>query len=295
MKVNTPHAFRITPLDVTILTVLAGGAGYVLFKAVTGLNYAWHWEVIPQYLIRFDQQSGHWVPGLLTLGLITTIRLSLWSVVGATILGTLVGLMRVSPRLFNRQVAATYVGLVRNTPPLVLIILFYFFLGDQVMAWLGVEDAVRNASPAAMDVLSALFGPPQRLTRFLSAIFTLALFEGAYIAEIVRAGVESIEKGQWDASSGLGMTRFQQMRHIVLPQAMRRMLPALAGQFISTIKDSAIVSIISMEELTYQGQQLMATTYRTFEVWIIVLLLYFVLTFLCSLLVRRIELNTTTR
>jgi polar amino acid transport system permease protein len=129
-----------------------------------------------------------------------------------------------------------------------------------------------------------------RFPRFLSALITLALFEAAYIAEIVRAGIESVEPGQWEASASLGMTRIQSLRLVILPQALQRMLPALAGQFISIIKDSAIVSVISIEELTFQAQQLMTTTYRSFEIWTLVLVMYFVLTFLCSLAVRKLEL-----
>ena len=103
--------------------------------------------------------------------------------------------------------------------------------------------------------------------------------------------MQSVETGQWEAATGLGMTRMQAMRHVILPQALQRMLPALAGQFISIVKDSAIVSVISIEELTFQGQQIMTTTYRSFEVWITVFAMYFVLTFLCSSAVRRLELT----
>jgi ABC-type amino acid transport system permease subunit len=98
--------------------------------------------------------------------------------------------------------------------------------------------------------------------------YPLAVYEGAYITEIIRAGIQSIDKGQWEASSGLGFTRAQQLRYIIFPQALRRIMPPLAGQFISTIKDSAIVSVISIQELTFQGMELMAATFLTFEIWI---------------------------
>jgi len=288
-----PHkkGLRITPLDVTIIVALAGMLGYVFFKAATGLNYHWKWEIIPQYLLRFNPTEQTWKLGLLTQGLVTTIKLSLWSGVLAIILGTIVGLFRVSPSLFRRQLATTYVGLIRNTPPLVLIFVFYFFIGDQIMSLLRVDDFVYSLSDEAKSFLSILFGPMNRFSQFLSALITLALFEAAYIAEIVRAGIESIEKGQWEAATALGMSRTKTMLHVILPQAIQRMLPALAGQFISIIKDSAIVSIISIEELTFQAQQIMTTTYRSFEVWTTVLIMYFVLTFICSLAVRKMELT----
>jgi len=286
---------RLTLPDVAILAALAGVAGYCLYRAAVGLNYHWRWEAVPQFLVRYNAATGSWRPGLLTQGLVTTIRLSLWSGILATAAGLAVGLMRVSPRLFRRQLAGTYVGLIRNTPPLVLIFIFYFFVGDQIMQLLGVADFIHSLAPGTKAALSRLFGPMDRFPQFLSAVLTLALFEGAYIAEIVRAGVESVEKGQWEAATGLGMSRSRALRFVVLPQALTRMLPALAGQFISIIKDSAIVSVISIEELTFQGQQIMTTTYLSFEVWIVVFVLYFVLTFLCSLAVRRLEVGLKRR
>ncbi|WP_338666728.1 amino acid ABC transporter permease [Pseudodesulfovibrio methanolicus] len=291
MSPTTEKRLKITLLDAAILAALAGAFGYIIFEAATGLNYHWNWAVIPQFLVRFDAKSGSWAPGLLTLGLFTTIRLSVWSGILAVILGVFIGLLRVSPSLFKRQVGAVYVGLIRNTPPLVLIFIFYFFIGDQIMSLLGVEHVIYGLSDGAREVLSWFFGPMNRFPRFLSALITLALFEAAYIAEIVRAGIDSVESGQWEASAGTGMTRFQTLLYVILPQALQRMLPALAGQFISIIKDSAIVSVISIEELTFQAQQLMTTTYRSFEIWILVLAMYFALTFLCSLIVRKLELT----
>ncbi|MDD3310886.1 amino acid ABC transporter permease [Pseudodesulfovibrio sp.] len=295
MPAQKKTGIRLTLPDIAILAALAGVAGYCLYRAAVGLNYHWRWEAVPQFLVRYDAATGSWRPGLLAQGLFTTIRLSLWAGVLATLAGLGVGLMRVSPRLFRRQLAGTYVGLIRNTPPLVLIFIFYFFVGDQIMQLLGVADAIHALAPGSKDALSWLFGPMGRFPQFLSAVLTLALFEGAYIAEIVRAGVESVEKGQWEAATGLGMSRAKALRHVVLPQALTRMLPALAGQFISIVKDSAIVSVISIEELTFQGQQIMTTTYLSFEVWIVVFVLYFVLTFLCSLAVRRLEVGLNRR
>lgn len=279
---------RFTPLDAAILAVLLGVGLYIAYRIRVSLNYKWDWSVIPQYLAYLDE-GGSWRPGLLAKGLIVTLRLSIVSAVLATIFGLGMGLFRVSPRPFRRMVAGTYVGLVRNLPPLVLVVVFYYFLGDQIISLLRLDDLIAALSPGTKAILSWLLGPPNQIPAFVSAALTLALFEGAYIAEIVRAGIESVEKGQWEAAAATGMTRYKQLRHVVLPQALRRMLPALAGQFISTIKDSAIVSVISIQELTFAGQELMAATYRTFEIWITVLVMYFALTFLLSLGVRRLE------
>ena len=143
----------------------------------------------------------------------------------------------------------------------------------------------------ANTVIRILCLSPERFAAFMSAVVTLALYEGAYITEIVRAGIQSVEKGQWEASYSLGLSWWSQMRHVILPQAIQRTVPPLAGQFISTIKDSAIVSVISIQELTFQGLELMAATYLTFEVWITITLMYLVLTLGCSLAARRLELR----
>lgn len=254
------------------------------------LHYHWEWGAIPQYLFRYDPQKEKWVANLLMQGLFTTIRLSIWGTFLATIIGTVMGLCRISSSLFRRLLARTYVELIRNLPPLVLIFIFYYFVSNQILPVIGVDTFIRNLSQNSQAFVTFLFAPPFLFLEFLSALITLAVFEGAYIAEIVRAGIQSIEKGQWEAACACGLSRWQQIRYIIIPQATKRILPPLSGQFISTIKDSAIVSVISIQELTFQGMELMSATYLTFEVWITVTGLYLVLTLSCSLAVERMEI-----
>jgi polar amino acid transport system permease protein len=280
---------RITPLDIIVAVALLAAGTYVAYRITIGLHYKWNWSAIPQYLFRYDQESNEWLPNVLAYGLLTTIKLSIWGTVLATIIGVLMGLCRVSQSLFKRLIGRTYVELIRNLPPLVLIFIFYFFLGDQIMSLLGVSRFIESCSESTCSVLSFLFAPPSLFSPFMSALITLALFEGAYITEIIRAGIQSIERGQWEASYALGFLRWQQMRYIILPQATSRILPPLAGQFISTIKDSAIVSVISIQELTFQGMELMSATYLTFEIWITITGLYLMLTLSLSLVVERFE------
>ena len=270
------------------VALFAAGA-YVAYRITIGLHYKWNWSAIPQYLFRYDQKSDSWLPNVLLYGLLTTIKLSIWGTVLATIMVMLMGLCRVSQSLFKRLIGRTYVELIRNLPPLVLIFIFYFFLGDQIISLLGVSKFIESCSERTCSILAFLFAPLSLFSPFMSALITLALFEGAYITEIVRAGVQSIERGQWEASYALGFSRWQQMRYIVLPQATPRILPPLAGQFISTIKDSAIVSVISIQELTFQGMELMSATYLTFEIWITITGLYLMLTLSLSLIVERFE------
>ena len=255
------------------------------------MHYNWDWGAIPQYLFRFDPEKGRWLPNLLMQGLFNTIRLSVWGIIFASILGVLMGLCRVSKSLFRRLLGGTYVELVRNTPPLVIIFIFYFFFSSQIIPLLGLDAFINSAGDSTLSIISILFGTPSMFPSFLSAIVTLAIFEGAYITEIIRSGIESIDRGQWEASYALGFSRYQQFRFIILPQAVQRILLPLAGQFISTIKDSAIVSIISIQELTFQGMELMSSTYLTFEIWTTIAIMYLLLSGSLSLIIGRLDVN----
>ena len=284
-----PKKPAVTLLDGVILTAVLGFFGFFCYRLFFELNYKWNWPVIPTYLVRFDPEQQRWVANVLLEGFFTTIRLSVWAMLFAVLLGFLVGILRISPRLFCRLTGRTYVEAIRNTPPLVLVFIFYYFISDQLFAWLAVEDLFRASPQGVQELLTLLFAGPALITRFLSGVLTLALFQGAYIAEIVRAGIEAIDTGQWEAGRTLGLTRWQLMRLIILPQAIKIMLPPLAGEFINTVKWSSIVSIISIEELTFQGLQVMASTQATIEVWLTVSGFYLVLCLSLSLVVRRIE------
>ena len=281
---------KFTTIDLILSFLLLSAVIYTVYKLHIGFSYKWNWGAIPQYFLRYDAESENWVTNILLQGFFTTIRLSIWATIFATLIGAAMGLFRVSRSLFRRLIGGTYVGLIRNLPPLIIIFIFYFFIGDQILPLLGVEDFIRNSSEGTQAVFAVFFAPPSLFTAFLSALITLSLFEGAYITEIVRAGIQSIEKGQWEAAAALGFSRWQQMRYVVLPQAVQRILPPLAGQFISTIKDSAIVSVISIQELTFQAMELMASTYLTFEIWITIAIMYLMLTLSCSLAVERLEI-----
>ena len=281
---------RITSLDIAISLTLTSIFVWLAYKVNVEVDYKWNWSVIPQYLIRFDPEKSKWVWGLIMQGVFTTLRLSIWATILAMIFGTVMGLLRVSQGLFNRLISWSYVELIRNIPILVWIFIFYYFISDQIMPVLGLDELVRSKSENIQNLFTFLFASPARLSPFLSGLFALAIYEGAYITEIIRAGIQSIEKGQWEASSALGFSRWQQMRYVIFPQAIQRVLPPLAGQFISTIKDSAIVSVISIQELTFQGMELISATFLTFEVWIIIMVLYLLLCLTCSLLVERLEI-----
>lgn len=279
----------VQPLDALLLALLLGAVGWMVYRITVHLDYNWNWSVLPQFLFRYDRETDRWVANYLIHGLLTTVRLSLWAGILALMLGLLLALARTGRSLYGRLVATASIELMRNLPPLVIIFLFYFFLADQLLPLLHLDTLATGVSPFWKQLLPLVLAPPEQLSAFCSALITLAVFESAYVAEILRAGIESIGQPQRDAAAALGLTDSQSLRHIVLPQAIRRVLPPLAGQGISLIKDSAIVSVISIQELTYQGTQLMASTYLTIEVWLTIAALYFLLTFPCSLAVDRLD------
>lgn len=285
---HTKNKFSI--IDIFVIAGILLACIYFSYRISVGLNYNWNWAAIPQFLFRYDNYRDTWVPNLLMQGLFTTIRLSIWGILLATLLGIIMGFCRTSNSLFKRLLGGTYVELIRNTPPLVLIFIFYYFFSSQIIPATGLENLIQSSGGNSSKIISFLFSPISNLPTFLSAVLTLGIFEGAYITEIIRSGIQSIDKGQWEASHTLGFTRYQQFRHIIFPQAIRKILPPLAGQFISTIKDSAIVSVISVQELTFQGMEIMASTYLTFEIWITVAVMYLMLSLIFSLLSNRLEL-----
>lgn len=201
-----------------------------------------------------------WQMGPLILGMWTTIWISFVSGILGLIIGLLTGLARISKNFTINGLAAIYIEFIRGTPLLVQIFIAYFFIGT-----------VFN------------------LSRNVAGIGALALFAGAYTAEIVRAGIQSISKGQMEAARSLGLTLPQAMVDIILPQALKRILPPLSGQFISLIKDSSLVSVIAITDLTKSGREIITSTFATFEVWLVVAAMYLIITSVLSQLVFYME------
>jgi len=280
---------RLSLLDWLAIVLVTGLFGYIGYRLFYTLNYKWNWAIIPTYMVRFDTETNSWHANALLEGFLITIKLSIWGMLFAIIAGTLMGLMRVAHRLLPRLIGRSYVELIRNTPPLVLVFIFYYFVSDQLLPHLGIETFYRTAPEILQQQLAYISTTPQLITPFLSGVITIGLFQGAYIAEIVRAGIQAIDIGQWEASSALGLNRLSQLRHVILPQAIRIMLPPLSNEFINTIKYSSIVSIISIQELTFQGMQVMASTQATIEVWLTITAMYLLVCLSLSLLVGHLE------
>lgn len=210
------------------------------------------------YQLDFSVLSEY-MPSLLD-GLYMTIQISILSIIFGTIMGILGALCKISKNFILRSIANIYVEWIRNTPLLIQVLFIYFGLG-----------VFLNLSP------------------MVASVIALSFFSGAYITEIIRAGIQSVPRGQKEAAQSIGMTEFQAMRLIILPQAIKRILPPLAGQFITLVKDSSLVSVIAVTDLTYVAKNIVTTTFRAFEVWLVIAVFYFVLSFTLSLAVRKLE------
>jgi polar amino acid transport system permease protein len=313
-------------VSILLFFVLMGGIAYGLGFATQKVEYVWRWYRIPQYFFYRDQieiradmegevasvaargaavdvtvrgSSGEkvyrvpahsvrvqrgdvvypgdvlaaqkrWKVGLLLEGLWTTLEVSIIAVFLGVVIGLFTGLARISSTPVLKWSAITYIELIRGSPLLVQIFIWYFVLGTMVNALLS-KSGLHQLSPLWFGVAA------------------LAVFAGAYVAEIVRAGIQSIHRGQMEAARSLGMTYSRAMRHIILPQAIRRILPPLAGQFISLIKDSSLLGIIAIRELAKATREAVTTSLQPFELWFVCAVLYLVLTFSLSMFVQYLE------
>ncbi|WFS61210.1 ABC transporter permease subunit [Pseudodesulfovibrio thermohalotolerans] len=211
--------------------------------------------------------------GLLVEGTIITIEVSIVSIIFGILIGLLTGLSRISTNPFLKMSAITYIEIIRGTPLLVQIMIWYFVLGTIINNLL---------------FKAGLFQIPE----LWFGIASLAIFAGAYVAEIVRAGIQSIHKGQMEAARSLGMTKTMAMIKIILPQAFKRILPPLAGQFISLIKDSSLLGVIAIRELTKATREAVTTSLMPYELWFVCGVLYLVITFTLSMFVQYLERRT---
>lgn len=282
--------------DCAILALIALLVGCVWFSLEGTLNYQWRWELIPGYVVGYREDGGGYFANLLLQGLAATIRISLYSGVLALILGIVLGAARCSGNLAVRMLARTYVECLRNTPPVVVVFIFFFFLSQQVIDALDLarwsREIARSDNAWAWELF---FGEMRRFPSLVSGVIVLALFESAFVGEIVRAGIQSVPQGQREAARSIGMSRLQEMRFVTLPQATKNVAPPLANQFISLIKDSSIISLISVQELTYKTVELVSSTRLIFEAYIAMAAFYFVLCFGLSRLFARLEKRSEAR
>ncbi|ASJ56453.1 MULTISPECIES: amino acid ABC transporter permease [Brevibacillus] len=199
---------------------------------------------------------------VLAQGSVVTLKITIISLFFALLIGLLFGLMSTSRSKILRGIATAYVDFLRGTPLLVQIFFIYFGL------------------PPVLDI---------KIPETTAGILALSLNAGAYLAEIFRGGILSIDKGQMEAARSLGLTHGKAMRLVILPQAVRRMIPAFVNQFIVTLKDTSLLTVIGIRELMNSGEIIISSNFRSFEIWAVVAVFYFLMIYILSLLSRSLE------
>lgn len=217
---------------------------------------------------------------LLLEGAVFTVVITLIAVGLGCIIGLFAGLARLSKKRVLSFLAVCYIDFFRGTPLLVQVFMVYFGL-PQLMA------SFQNLMIDQFAVQQ--FWESTHIDPWTAAIISTSLNCGAYIAEIFRAGVQSIERGQMEAARSLGMTHTQAMRYVILPQAFRRIVPPLGNEFMAMLKDSALLSVIGFQELARTGQMIISTTYKPFHIWGTVAIIYLIMTLVISRFVDYLE------
>ncbi|MHB8829511.1 MAG: amino acid ABC transporter permease [Syntrophales bacterium] len=253
-KVRIDMLSRKNLLDYGKFLLFSGLVVWLVTAGARGANYKWQWYRVPQFF--FSSEGA----GPLLQGLLITLEISVLSLLCTLFLALITAIFRISRSFTARTLARAYLELIRNTPLLIQIFFVYFVLS-----------------------------PILNIGAFASAVLALSLFEGSYAAEILRSGIVSLPRGQWEAAHSLGLGLFDTYRSVILPQAIRRVLPPLAGQSVSLIKDSSLVSTIAIYDLTMQGQKIVSETFLAFEIWFTVAAIYLLLTFGLSMAVRLLE------
>ncbi|MDN3679702.1 amino acid ABC transporter permease [Vibrio tapetis subsp. quintayensis] len=246
MKILKPVLSAL--LQIILLVI---GIAWLLQSGAEAMQYQWQWDRVPDFIAFFEDDE--WWPAELLEGLLVTLHISFLSLIATLIIGLATALLRLSNSIVGRALARLYIELIRNTPLLVQIYLLYF-----------------------------VFGPMIGLDRFATAILALALFQGAYTAEVFRAGLNSIPKGQFEAAKSLGLSSFSTYRDVILPQMLQRTLPPLTNEVVSLIKNSSIVSVMAIFDLTTEGRNIVSETAMPFEIWFTVAAIYLLLTLTLS-------------
>ncbi|WP_117236168.1 amino acid ABC transporter permease [Vibrio maerlii] len=229
------------------IILLIAGLTWLLDSGAQAMGYSWQWERVPDYIAFYE--DGEWWPAELMEGLVVTLKISSISLFFTLVIGLVTAMLKLSNSVVGRGVANIYIEVIRNTPLLVQIYLLYF-----------------------------IFGPVIGLDRFSTAVLALALFQGAYTAEIFRGGLNSIDRGQFEASKSLGLSTFYTYYDVILPQLLQRTLPPLTNEVVSLIKNSSIVSVMAIFDLTTEGRNIVSETAMPFEIWFTVAAIYLVLT-----------------
>lgn len=245
--------------EVAQFLILAGLFVWVAFRGASAMDYRWQWGRVPRFFYR--EIDGEIIWGPLIWGLQVTLYIAAWGLVLTLAIGLITAILRLSDSMSGRILARVYLETIRNTPLLVQVSIFYFVL----QPILGINNPL------------------------WTGILCLAFFEGSFASEIIRAGINNVARGQWEAARTVGLGRMATYRYIVLPQAVPLMLPPLTGILVNLVKHSAILSFVAVFELTTEARNLIGDTFMSFEVWFVVGAMYLVITMTLSALVGMLE------
>jgi polar amino acid transport system permease protein len=252
------RARRRMAVDVAAFIAFACVLAWTVVRGAQSMGYNWQWFRVPRYLWR--EVGGEIIWGPLLKGLLVTVQISGLAMVLTLVIGLGAALLRLSSSVVGRALSRIYLEIIRNTPLLLQVLIFYF-------------------------IIAHILG----ISRFWAGVLCLAFYEGAFAAEIIRGGIVAVRKGQWEAARSLGLSDRDVYRDVVIPQAIPLMLPPLAGALVNLVKHSSIVSVIAIFDLTTQGRTVVADTFMAFEIWLTVAALYLVVTLTLSLGVLGLE------
>ena len=250
------HLRRLREVSIAIFTFVI--IGWLIWQGALAMEYNWQWYRVSPFFYRIVE--GEFIFGPLYWGLMETLKLSSVAGIFAIIIGFITAFARMSDSRAGSIIATFYLEAIRNTPLIVQLFLFYF-------------------------ILAPIFG----IDRFWAGVLCLAFFEGSFAAEIIRGGIQGVDRGQFEAGDAAGLTTYNKYRYIIVPQSMPPILPPLTGLLISLIKHSAIVSVIAVSELTTTGLNLISDTFMAFEIWFIIAGIYLALTITLSIGVGQLE------
>jgi polar amino acid transport system permease protein len=250
--------FRSDWFEFAQFVALSGAALWMTVRGAQGMGYSWQWAKVPRLIYRVVDGELIWGP--LMKGMFVTLDIAWIAMLLTLAIGLATAMLRLSPSVVGRAFARVYIEIIRNTPLLVQILIFYFIIGRIV-----------------------------GLDRLWAGILCLAFYEGAFAAEIMRGAIVAVPRGQWEASRSLGLLTPHMYRDVILPQAVPLMLPPLAGVLVNMVKHSAIVSVIAVFDLTTQARTMVSDTFMAFEIWLTAAAMYLAVTMTLSLVVRRLE------
>ena len=251
--------------DVIQFVLLIGLLVWFTWRGAASMDYRWQWYRLPKYFYRVIDGELIWGP--LINGLLVTLEIAAWGMVLTLVIGLVTAVLRLSDSFAGRILARVYLESIRNTPLLVQVSIFYFVL----QPILGINNPL------------------------WTGILCLAFFEGSFASEIMRAGINSVPRGQWEASTSVGLGKAKTYLYVVLPQAIPLMLPPLTGTLVNLIKHSAILSFVAVFELTTEARNLIGDTFMSFEIWFVIGAMYLVVTITLSSLVGWLERRVKAR